>query len=60
MTEDAKETIKFTIFNSLVGHCGETLTADKIESIRDEIFDEIESGACSWVFNSEEKTESES
>jgi len=55
MTEDAKETIKFAIFNSLVGHCGEILTTDKIESIRDEIFDELENGACSWVFNSEEK-----
>ena len=48
--DDREATQRFAIFNILTSHCGEFLTGDRVEQIRDEIFDEMTTGGCSWAF----------
>ncbi len=48
-TEDAKETQRFAIHNVLCAHCGEMLSADKVDQIMSEILHEMREGPCARV-----------
>lgn len=48
---DRKATQKFEIRSILIGHCGEKLAPDNIDSIAEEMFNAISTGPCSWAFN---------
>ena len=54
--DDREATQRFTIFNILTSHCGEFLTGDRVEQIRDEIFEEMTTGGCSWAFKPDRLT----
>lgn len=48
--EHIKENQHFAIFNVLVNHCGQTLTADNVDKIMAEILTSMHTGPMSWAF----------
>lgn len=50
---DRLETQRFVIFDALMQHCGETLTPDNLEIIRDDILKEMSEGSCAWAFSTD-------
>lgn len=47
---EREATQQFAIFNVLVTHCGERLTPDIVDKIRDEIVAEMRTGPTAWAF----------
>lgn len=43
-------TQKHSLFSILVQHCGQTLTASKIDVILEEMVQEMQRGPTSWAF----------
>ncbi|MCP4783312.1 MAG: hypothetical protein GY878_07155 [Fuerstiella sp.] len=48
--EDAAATRKTAIMSDLIGHCGETLTPEKIDEIVAKILVTASEGATAWAF----------
>jgi hypothetical protein len=48
--EDRTATQEFAVQLILTGHCGEHLTADKIDQILGEITAEMRTGSTAWAF----------
>lgn len=48
--ENAAATRKFEVRNIMIGHCGQSLTPDNVDSIAAEMLAAIETGPCAWAF----------